>query len=603
MALRLFRSVPPVKLRVALLALLLAVGLGLSVGRPAGGQTSVQPPANRDLVHMHFAGKNPAFDEQTLRLIASRADTVAIRTALAGGQGGKSYAEIVRRLKELNPNLTFLMYAHSVTFPDNGNIEASILRPIYEEHPEWVLDYRSDTNMYLGDVRKPQFRTAVLDATADMLDRVGADGVFFDNTKLSPRQLLPEESKDPQFVADYKEGMRSFFREARERLQQKPVYFNGLKNLARVQLAEQRELLELSDGTMIEHFGSDASRLDDSFGTQILPYLQAVPEHPDKSVGFFGRGYWEYESYRTDYLRQRYYYAAYLMVKSLRTSFQFVGQFHIANRLIETDLRALESGRSFGAAIYRDQDLDLGEPVAPYEVTNGIYARRFTRGLVLMVPKGLSTRQYQLGRTYYTPEGTSVSGTLTVSGGQGWILFDTKPPPPPAVPVRIDASSSAVAGSTGVSIGQSDGIRYLRFSAQTNGLNLQDMRLDDVRTLSPMKRLQVRLRTSDPGARLLLMAEVDDPEADRNRVVVQLAPGTSSSSSTTGPYLYYRHVNGQETLPYFRIRSSWAANGRWTTVVLEPSTLGRYTFRRWEMARPVGNVDLAELTIGQSSGG
>jgi hypothetical protein len=128
------------------------------------------------------------------------------------------------------------------------------------------------------------------------------------------------------------------------------------------------------------------------------------------------------------------------------------------------------------------------------------------------------------------------------------------------------------------------------------------MRLDDLRTLNPAKRLQVELRTGDSGARLLLMAEVDDPEGERNRVVVQLAPSTSSSSSTTGPYLYYRHVNGQQTLPYFRQRSSWSANNRWTIITLELSTLGPYTFRRWEMARPVGNLDLAELTVGQTSG-
>ena len=599
MGLPLLPPTPFLRLRIALLAALLAVGLGLSIERLAGGQVSVQPPANRDLVLVP-GGRNAAFDEQTLRLIASRADVIAIRSELAGSQGGKSYGEIVRRLKELNPNLTVLMYAHSVTFPDNANIEASILRPIYEAHPEWVLDYRSNNRTYAGDVRNPQFRAAVLNATADMLGRVGADGVFFDNSKLSPRQLLPERSKDPQFVTDYKEGMRSFFREARQRLQPKPVYFNGLKNNQYVQLAEQRELLDLSDGTIIEDFGSDVA--DDAFATHTLPYLQAVPEHPDKSVGFFGRGFWQYESYRADYLRQRYYYAAYLMVKSPLTSFQFVGQFHIANRAIESDIRALEGWRSFGAATYRDQDLDLGEPVRPYEVRNGIYSRPFSEGLVLMVPKGVGSTQYQLDRAYYTPEGTQVSGSLTVSGGQGWILFHAKPPPPPSVPVRINASSSAVSISTGVSVRESDGRRYLRFSAQTNGLNLQDMRLDDVRTLTPTKRLQVQVRTSDPGARLLFMAEVDDPEADRNRVVVQLAPGTSSSSTTTGPYLYYRHVNGQQTLPYFRRGSSWSANNRWTIITLELSTLSRYTFRRWEMARPVGNLDLAELTVGETSG-
>jgi hypothetical protein len=37
-------------------------------------------------------------------------------------------------------------------------------------------------------------------------------------------------------------------------------------------------------------------------------------------------------------------------------------------------------------------------------------------------------------------------------------------------------------------------------------------------------------------------------------------------------------------------------------IYLAPSTLGSgYTFRRWEMARPVGNFDLAELTISRGS--
>ena len=248
MGLPLLPPTPFLRLRIALLAALLAVGLGLSIERLAGGQVSVQPPANRDLVLVP-GGRNAAFDEQTLRLIASRADVIAIRSELAGSQGGKSYGEIVRRLKELNPNLTVLMYAHSVTFPDNANIEASILRPIYEAHPEWVLDYRSNNRTYAGDVRNPQFRAAVLNATAEMLGRVGADGVFFDNSKLSPRQLLPERSKDPQFVTDYKEGMRSFFREARQRLQPKPVYFNGCRRCPSIPTSPWASSAEASGST------------------------------------------------------------------------------------------------------------------------------------------------------------------------------------------------------------------------------------------------------------------------------------------------------------------------------------------------------------------
>jgi hypothetical protein len=585
--------------QAGLAAALAAAGLALVIDAPAAAQVPA-PAANRDLTLVP-GGRNAAFDEQTLRLIASRADVVAIKSGLYGGQGGRSYAEIVRRLKELNPSLTVLMYTLSVTFVDNANLESDILRPIYREHPEWVLAYNSSNRTYFGDVRNPDFRAAVIDATAEMLERVGADGGFFDHTKLSPQSILPERSGDAQFVADYKEGMRSFIREARQRLQPRPVYFNGLKNQPNVSLADQRELLGLADGAIIEDFGSDVS--DDTFQTHVLPYLHAVPQHPDKWVGFFGRSIWNYESYLADYLRQRYYYAAYLMVKSPLTSFQQVGQFNISNRIIESDQRAAEDWRSFGPAVYRDQDLDLGQPVRPYEVRNGVYTRTFTNGLVLMVPKGIGQTQYQLDRTYYTLEGSQVAGSLTVSGGQGWILLNSRPPPPASVPVRIDASSSAIASSAGVSVGKSDGRRYMRFARQTDGLNLQDMRLDDIRTLDPARRLQVQLRTSDSGARLLLMAEVDDPQAQYNRVVVELAPGLSSSSTGTGPYLYYRDRNGQETLPYIRLRTSWSANGRWATIYLEPSTLGsRYTFRRWEMARPVGNLDLAELTISRSSG-
>jgi Hypothetical glycosyl hydrolase family 15 len=592
-------STPSLRLRIALLAALAVSGLGVWAEAPASAQTPA-PAANRDLTLVP-GGKNAAFDEQTLRLIASRADVVTIKAAVQAGSGGRSYAEIVRRLKELNPSLTVLIYALSVTFVDNANIEAEILRPIYEEHPEWVLAYRSSNRTYVGDVRNPDFRAAVIDATAEMVERVGADGVFFDHTKLSPEWILPERSGDEEFVADYKEGMRSFLREARQQMQPRLTYFNGLKNQPNVRLADQRELLGLADGAFIEAFGSPVS--DDSFQTDILPYLQAVPQHPDKWIGFFGRSIWNYESYRADYLRQRYYYAAYLMVKSALTSFQQVGQFNISNRIIETDQRAAEDWRSFGAAVYWDQDLDLGQPVQSYEVRNGVYTRPFTNGLVLMVPKGIGQTQYQLDRTYYTPEGSQVAGSLTVSGGQGWILLNSRPPPPASVPVRIDANSSAIASSAGVSVRQSDGRRYLRFARQTDGLNLQDMRLDDIRTLDPARRLQVQLRTSDSGARLLLMAEVDDSQAQYNRVVVELAPGRSSSSTGTGAYPYYRDRNGQETLPYIRLPTSWSANGRWATIYLEPSTLGsRYTFRRWEMARPVGNLDLAELTISRSSG-
>jgi hypothetical protein len=586
--------------QAGLAAALAAVGLALVIEAPATPQTPA-PTANRDLTLVP-GGRNAAFDEQTLRLIASRADVVVLKTGVPGGQGGRSYAEIVHRLKQLNPSMTVLMYAHSVTFPDNANIEAEIVRPIYRDHPEWVLAYRSASRTYYGDVRNPDFRAAVIDATAEMLERVGADGVFFDHTKLSPQSILPERSGDPQFVADYKEGMRRLIGDARQRMQPRPVYFNGLKNQPGVLLADQRELLGLADGAIIEDFGSDVS--DDTFQTHVLPYLEAVPQHPDKWVGFFGRSVWHYESYRSDFLRQRYYYAAYLMVKSALTSFQQVGQFHISNRIIESDQRASEEWRSFGAAVYGDQDLDLGQPVRPYEVRNGVYSRAFTNGLVLMVPKGMGQTRYQLDRTYYTPERSQVSGSLTVSGGQGWILLNSRPPSPASVPVRIDANSLAIASSAGVSVGQSNGLRYLRFARQTDGLNLQDMRLDDIRTMDPARRLQVLVRTSDSAAGLQLMAEVDDPQGEYNRVVVELAPGRSSSSTGTGPYLYYRERNGQETLPYIRRGTSWSANGRWTTIYLDLSTLaGRYTLRRWEMARPVGNLDLAELTISRSSGG
>ena len=64
--------------------------------------------------------------------------------------------------------------------------------------------------------------------------------------------------------------------------------------------------------------------------------------------------------------------------------------------------------------------------------------------------------------------------------------------------------------------------------------------LDDVREPNPGKLITLKVRTRDPNARLLLIAEVDDTDEELNRIAIDVPVAGAAPDPGWGDYVHYR---------------------------------------------------------------
>ncbi|HTA65464.1 MAG TPA: putative glycoside hydrolase [Xanthomonadaceae bacterium] len=527
-------------------------------------------------------------DMQVARLVADHAAIVVVRTP--GETSVATASSFLAKLKKAAPHTPVLMYTWV-----SRNITGT-------PGSTGILDWMDQAGgaMYIqrpngrtiegfGDVTRAEYRTRLASQIAAAVNRQGYDGVAVDLAVRTPRYRPPPLSRMcsmvPGYCDRYAAGMDAAFDAVRAALDGKALVYNGIWNFGPGSVADQRVLLDHADVATIEFFGGErknpANRY--SFSQDVLPYLEVISKTPaDKQTMVFGRGSWQYENYADDYASQRYLYCAYLLAAGTNTHFRY-------STTAQLDTPA---GRSGGLSVYQDWYEPVGAPSKGYVVESGIYSREFAHGIVLVAPDDGHGGSHDLARTMYSPEGVAYQGHVTLSPGQGLLLLDAKPAADHDqhlldLGLLADWSNAKLSGTPNAP-------EIALFEGGSAGGH--DMMLDPVRSLHPRNRLQIAAQADDAGARMQLVAEVDDPSHQHVYAVLDVAAqGNAGSSLSMG----FRMPNGRgASMPV--VAGPRLTPGTSQVLDLDGHALfagSGFVFRRWDYVRFVGGMKLKSVKL------
>lgn len=565
------------------------IACALLVGPAAAATSAAASPGQPKLVFWMGTSDNGIFDNQTLDFTADHANIVVLNAPLAGGNGAPSYAQVVAGLHARDPQLPVLLYfwatrvykglrAGSVMSQDLPNQSALVLKRANGKAMQ-------DGRLTYGDVASPAYVHWLTSRVRETLNATGVDGVASD---VAQREPFPQRCLvSPAFCQRYANGVDTLFSNLKSAIKPKLVIFNGLWANQPGLLTKQEPLLSDTDGAAIEFFGRQEDKPIPSFQAGILPYLQVIQSHPGKRFLVFGRGATAYSSYDFDYLWQRYLYAAYLMVAGPNTGFRYLSTF-----------QAQSSGRANIFTLYHDAAVKIGTPQARYQLTGDLYSRKFSNGLALLVPNGGKSQSYMLTQTLYRPDGSSVSGRVNLLPGTGLVLFNTRPASKPFT-LSFSATQPKAFEPAADIVVPAGASRYLAMQAlPAANLWQHDLLLDPVKSLSAPSGLEIRLRTKDPAAEVLVVAEVDDGMQKTEQAVAVLDAGGCPANSPKTVRIAFRAAHTLLTYPQQCVSHFLKADGGWHTYTV-PSTgvfASRFKVRRWEYLRFSGAMDLVSVS-------
>lgn len=539
-------------------------------------------------------------DEQVLQLVASRAGIVVLNAPLRGPRPQYDFSSLVSRLHALHRPLPVLLYVWPSRWYPGERVGSA-----------WYQEANSNTAYHLRtsagaplragargvflDVTQSAERAWWLSRTAAALAVTGADGVALDLTVRDPKFLPATVSarcrRDPGFCIRYATGVDSILGGLHNLRSQPLIAFNGFWNFRPGMLASQLGLLSHSDISVIEFFGYRSLNGALPWGTGIQPYLNLIAAQPDHRWMVFGRGPSGYSDYLRDFEWQRYLYGSYLLVSGKNTLFKYNTTFQ----------EPVHTGRSGGLDTYGDWDFALGSPAGPYAARDGVYERRFSEGLVVVVPAGHSRVRYILDRTYYTPEGASLSGAASIDPGHALLLLRK---PPAVAPIRYGTETwqSLSRSWKAASVLAANDTNYLhlaRLSAVDVGEH--DLLLQPVKLERNYPDVHMVMRTTDPNARVELVAEVDDAERKQMFVNVVVPPADARSAiPRTARVGWFRSSDIPRMLRQIKAGIT-LRRGEWQSITLDGEAIlsetDRFTFRRWVYMRPIGEVDVASVDV------
>ncbi len=554
---------------------------------PPGVQAELHPGAGKVPFWVEQTD-NRQMDTRVASVLAEDAAVVVLRVNLESAPPN-DFPSLAARLHSVAPDVPVLMYSWASRHLTEKRSGVQIMRWLAEEPELLVRSHAGKPLAGFGDVTSPDYRSKAARALASAVDRTLADGLAIDlavrTPRPGPRPLAQRCEIEPEFCERYAEGMDALFGQLRKSLGRRPIIYNGLWNFAAGTVEDQAKLLRHADAAIVEYFGLNPRQDEHAFTQDILPYLQAMRSLPEgKRLFVYGRGPWHYTDYEADYRWQRYLYASYLLAAGPNTYFKYHASFQVP----------AHAGRAGGLDTYADWKLPLGDPKGNYQLLDGLYLRVFQHGLVLVAPDdGGNGGTFRLDRTLYNPEGEKLGGELALSPGTGLILLE-RPPPSPAQSTTIPlAPLQQWQGARWVEDGE-DGA-YLALDQAAEGEH--DLLLDNARELAPTPTLHLRLRPRGETARLLIVAEVDDPEHQVDQVVLIRQVNEDRASDVT-PLPQFRVASRQRyQAPFFtgpKLRT-----GDWQELRFDPSSvsLGRYTLIGWRYLRMVGPMDVAEVSI------
>ncbi|MBN1556823.1 MAG: hypothetical protein JW951_01605 [Lentisphaerae bacterium] len=623
--------------------LCLAAGCGLASGTSGGSATfhSGRLPYPERTVRIGFwlgCSDNAIFTPEVVEWIGQRASFVVLNAAVKGPHPYFDYTNCVARLKAANPAMPVLFYRYHHMFlptPRTGGLFYEDVR----RHPEWALcdkagrpirPHRHNASR-LPDITLPACREAALRSTMDAVARLGVDGVAFDmyHRSLSSRHAEAAGRGDA-FTAAWAQASEDYLRRLRFALPDgKLVLINGLWPMRDGLLADQAKLLNETDAAAVEYFGyyvhppRTPEDRDREFARYVLDILDVMESHPDLIYGVYARSRrYVYLGYEEDYLVQRYGLGCFLLGMTPLSTFKYHSHFQ---------LRSGAHGRTWGLSYYADYDLDLGAPSGRRYRRDGLWMRRYDKGLVVVAPSAQGDRIFTPQQKGYTPEGETVEGDWLIPEGRALIVLAERPPAPPGTALEDRFESGAPnawwfpVGDADTGIVREGGRSFLRLRRAGDAVQpWHERRIQPVRRLVRKQTLSFDIRTRDTNAVVLLRVEVDDlapapviedaaarkaPYAeDRRRpyAVVCLQPAENGSRrADQGPDIPYGQAQAGYDVPYLTgATPRYRADGQWHRLDVDTETLfhaaGRHLKpRRIPSIRVLGEVDLDEIVLRQ----
>ncbi|MGH8273559.1 MAG: putative glycoside hydrolase [Gammaproteobacteria bacterium] len=574
-----------------------------AVGGTASYTVAAAAPAGASGAAVFWIGTahNGIFDRQVRQYIGEYAGLVVLNADMKGPGPSYGYKAIVSGIHAVNPTLPVLLYGWGTRWVKNAQI-GSALGAGYKDLGTNLLRTSSgklrttkNGRYYFGNIADAEYRIWYLRRVRSYLKRTGTDGIALDSMNRTPGFIQSSCSRNPGRCESYRRGVESLLEQIGKAIHPRPVIFNGLWNARPGLLADQEKLLPYAAGAAIEFFGRNPHRRIPPFAEGIRSYLNIIAAHPGKIFLVFGRGALGYAGYREDYLWQQYLYCAYLLVAGPNTHFHYHTTFQVPS-----------VGRANGIAWYADWNAPIGVPTGPYKKKGALYIRKFTQGLVLLVPRGGKPTPYQLDSRWYTPEGIMVSGKVTVKPGKALLLSHAKPG---TQGVSINFGGKQPSGSDwpAAQIKSAKNIgTHLALTALPSAQEWQhDLMLDPVHALNAPRCMHFELRTSDNSLKLLFVAAIDDSRQESEEAVVRLITpaGKLGKPGTSVRHVIRFRVPGtkKDKAPYITYKTALQPDGKWHEIDLCADSVfsgqNRYTFDQWKYVRILGATDLGPIRL------
>jgi hypothetical protein len=544
-----------------------------------------------------MAAQNTVFDSQVAHEVAQRAGVIVLRSSLDGAPYPYGLADVVTRFKQ-SGTMPVLAYAFANRSSVGGRIESDLMRGFDSGPALATVKEEGNGQVTLLDMSRPDVRRRIVDQYVAARKRLPVDGFAFDLSTRTPLErpaVLARQCKaETGYCSRYADGMDTVFADLRTALGRDAyLVYNGLFNFTSGQIDDQVKLLAHTNAAAIEFFGMNPRSDSHSFGRDILPFVQAIGALPaDKAVLVFGRGSQQYTSYLQDYEWQRYLYASFLLAARPQDMFKYHSTFQVPTR----------KGRAGGLDIYADWAVDLGKAQGPADYRDGLYRRRFEKGLVVVAPDDGRGAALTLERPMYTPEGAARQGRIHLVPGTALLLLEQ---PGAARPERktIDATKMASWNWSQARLQTRNGQPALRLRPPPEELAAEhDLLLDWERSTTPYTQLQIHAALTR-GSSIAVVAEVDDRRGRSEYAIVELSPHVDGAGqSRMGQPLYFKTRERDSEKDQWPITDIAADTGD-GVLRLDGRSLftGDLRFRRWSHLRFKGSLAVSEVTLSRPS--
>ncbi len=290
---------------------------------------------------------------------------------------------------------------------------------IVREHPDWLLRDEAGHLLYIpfackdgtcahyaADIANPAFRAQWIRDMAAIQNRFPYRGIWIDDVNMEFRvsdgngkQTAPIDSTTHRpmtweawrnYVASFVEEIRRAFPSAE--IAQNPIWYAGPQRDSDPAIRRQ---IRAADNINIERGIASDQGLTGGTGEWSL---NALFSYIDR-VHAAGPGV-TLEEYSPDLRGKQYALAGYFLISN--------GKDRIGDD-------------SNPDTWWKGFDVELGSPLGPRTYRNGVFSRRFSRGMVLLGEPGLSSQTVSLNATLHTLDGNIVS-EIQLSPRQGVIL-------------------------------------------------------------------------------------------------------------------------------------------------------------------------------------